>query len=70
MADAIKLDLTNTSEKFHPTVDEILPQLTKVLEELRRLEDQYFVQQNGSIRKDGSLVSWTAFGRKSQTIRS
>ena len=44
MTDAVKLDLANTPEKFRPTVDEILSQLTKFLEELGRLEDQYFVQ--------------------------
>ena len=49
MADAIRLDLANTPEKFRPTVDEILSQLTEFLEELGRLEDQYFVQRKESL---------------------
>ena len=64
MTDAAKLDLANTPEKFRPTVDEILSQLTKFLEELGRLEDQYFVQQRRLHQKG------RAFGRKSLTIRS
>lgn len=57
MADAIKLDLTNTPEKFRPTVDEILSQLTKFLEELGHLEDQYFVQQT-RIHRKGRVISF------------
>ena len=57
MADAIRLDLANTPEKFRPTVDEILSQLTEFLEELGRLEDQYFVQQTRLHRK-GRVISF------------
>ncbi len=58
MTDAIKLDLTNTPEKFRSTVDKILLQLTKLLEELRRLEEQYFVQQKRFHQK-GRVDSFT-----------
>lgn len=57
MTDAIKLDLTNTPEKFRPTADEILSQLTKFLEELGHLEDQYFVQQT-RLRRKGRVLSF------------
>ncbi len=57
MTNAIKLDLTNTPEKFRPAVDEILPQLTKLLEELRRLEEQYFVQQK-RLHQKGRVISF------------
>jgi len=60
MADAIKLDLTNTPEKFRPATDEILPQLTKLLEELRRLEEQYFVQQKRLHQKGRVIRTRTA----------
>lgn len=57
MTDAIKLDLTNTPEKFRPTADEILSQLTKFLKELGHLEDQYFVQQT-RLHRNGRILSF------------
>ncbi len=50
--DAIKIDLTDTPEKFRPAAEEILTQLTNLLEKLCRLEDKYSVLQKQLHQKE------------------
>lgn len=57
MPDAVKIDLTNTSEKFHIVVGEILPHLTEFLGKLCHLEDEYFVQSERLHRK-GRVITF------------
>jgi len=39
LTDAVKIDLSGTPEKFRSAAEEVLVPLTKLLEELARLED-------------------------------
>ena len=56
MPDAVKIDLTNTPEKFHVMAGEILPHLTEFLKELCRLEDEFFVQSKRLHQKGRVII--------------
>lgn len=57
MLDAVKIDLTNTHEKFHIVAGEILSYLTEFLGELCCLEDELFVQSRRLHRK-GRVITF------------
>ena len=57
MTEAGKIDLTNVSAKFRPVAEDILPPLANLLEELYRLENDYFIQSKRLYRK-GRVISF------------
>ena len=67
MPDAIKMDFTNTPEKFHAAAEEIFPALREFLGELCRLEDEYFVQQKRLHQKGRVIFSGMGSGKKSHS---
>lgn len=57
MTNTIKIDTTNTPEKFCSMVEEIVPQLVEILKELGKLEQDYFVQGK-RLNKNGRVIEF------------